>query len=202
MISAEVLESSRVKAGCVLIKPQRAAETTENGLYLSDLTERRQTHGQVLVIGEGVSEVQTGDWVLFLRWAGEHFEIEDHSDYVLVRKDDIQAVFDGDRLIPVGKWVVLACIDDRVKSLSSGILIADTGWLHSHAGNDFEGEDQRVEYDPPDKADVLAVGPSCADISPDQRVVIDRWVGTEVSYGGNDYLITQESAVLAVLESE
>ena len=95
----------------VLISPIEAEQTRDSGLFLPQNVQRRSNEGIVRAIGPGydegldtqrpVPDLEVGDRVLYLRWAG--FEVSvDGERFVSVYETDIVAVADEGAVIALG----------------------------------------------------------------------------------------------------
>ena len=96
----------RLRPGYCLIEPQAHEEQSEGGIYYpGSCTTRTKWHddswGRVLAVGEpkrtksGVPidpGFETGDWVIFCRWNGMHFESSDGRIVVLACQEDVEAI--------------------------------------------------------------------------------------------------------------
>ncbi len=80
-----------------LIKPKPREEKTKGGVFLPDTaTKERPMQGEVLSVGEGQLDdsgkripmsVKPGDQVLFAKYAGTEFTIDDEEYLILAEKD-------------------------------------------------------------------------------------------------------------------
>jgi chaperonin GroES len=80
-----------------LVKPKPREEKTKGGIFLPDTaTKERPMQGEVLSVGEGRLDddgkripmsVKPGDQVLFAKYAGTEFEIDDEEYLILSEKD-------------------------------------------------------------------------------------------------------------------
>ncbi len=93
----------RPLADRVVIKPQEREERTRGGIYLPDTASKeRPQEGTVVAVGEGRLDengrrvpvaVQTGDRVLFAKYAGTEVNLDD-EDYLILAEKDILAVIE------------------------------------------------------------------------------------------------------------
>ena len=84
-----------------LVKPKPREETTRGGIILPDTaTKERPMQGEVLRVGEGRLDdngnrvpmsVKPGDQVLFAKYAGTEFQIDD-EDYLILSEKDILGI--------------------------------------------------------------------------------------------------------------
>ncbi len=200
MIDSEWLETARLTPGRVLVECGPDQVKTRGGIYLSDLTERRQMWG--LVVEGSTEEFGPGDWVAFHRWAGEIFEA-DGSAWCVVRESDVIAVINASLPRPVGRYVCLTPIDTRVRVTAGGIHVAETGWLHAVDPYGDEGEQDvslAVEERPTNRGRVVAVGAGVVEeIPPGSEAVMAEWAGTELNLAGTEYLFVREADVLGIV---
>src|SRR5438045_7735493 len=80
----------------VVIRPAAREETTRSGIVLPDTSREKPQRGAIIAVGPGrVSDegkklamgVQVGDTVLFARYAGTEFTLEDEQLLILSEKD-------------------------------------------------------------------------------------------------------------------
>jgi len=86
----------------VVIRPAAREETTRSGIVLPDTSKEKPQRGEVLAVGNGrvtdegkrlAMDVQVGDTVLFAKYAGTEFKLEDEELLILSEKD-ILAIID------------------------------------------------------------------------------------------------------------
>jgi chaperonin GroES len=84
----------------VLVKPLSKEEKTEGGIYLPDTAKEKPQEGEVVAVGQGrmldngtrvAPEVKSGDKVIFSKYGGTEFKIED-EEYLIMRENDILAI--------------------------------------------------------------------------------------------------------------
>jgi chaperonin GroES len=84
----------------VVIEPTPREEMTKSGIVLPDTAKEKPQEGQVIAVGPGAFDndgkrvpidVQTGDKVLYAKYAGTEFKI-DGDEYLIVGQKDILAV--------------------------------------------------------------------------------------------------------------
>ncbi len=84
----------------VVIRPAAREETTRSGIVLPDTSKEKPQRGEIIAVGPGrVSdegkkipvEVKVGDTVLFARYAGTEFKLED-EELLILRESDILAI--------------------------------------------------------------------------------------------------------------
>ena len=80
----------------VVVRPAAREETTRSGLVLPDTSTERPQRGEVLAVGNGrvtdegtrlEMDVKVGDTVLFAKYAGTEFKMEDEELLILSEKD-------------------------------------------------------------------------------------------------------------------
>src|SRR4051794_28518942 len=85
----------------VVVRPAAREETTRSGIVLPDTSTERPQRGEVIAAGPGrVSddgrridlEVKVGDTVLFAKYAGTEFTLEDEELLILSEKDILAIV--------------------------------------------------------------------------------------------------------------
>lgn len=85
--------------GYVLVEPVEAEAKTNSGIYLPEGDEKPQT-GKVLACGGSIWEsgakeikcpVKKGDAVIYKKWGGNDFKLED-TEYQFLKFEDILAV--------------------------------------------------------------------------------------------------------------
>jgi chaperonin GroES len=88
----------------VVVKPAEREEKTQSGIILPDtVSKERPQEGTVLAIGEGRRDdsgklipmnVSVGDKVLFAKYSGTEFKM-DEVDYLILAEKDILGVIQG-----------------------------------------------------------------------------------------------------------
>ena len=85
----------------VVIKPAAREETTKMGIVLPDTSKEKPQRGEIIAAGPGrVSddgkrielEVKVGDIVLFAKYAGTEFKLEDEELLILAERDVLAIV--------------------------------------------------------------------------------------------------------------
>jgi chaperonin GroES len=87
-----------------VVKPKAKEEKTQSGIYLPDTaTKERPMQGEVLSVGEGRRDdngklvpmsVQPGQQVLFAKYAGTEFKIDD-EEYLILQEKDILGIIEA-----------------------------------------------------------------------------------------------------------
>ena len=85
----------------VVIRPAAREETTRSGIVLPDTSKEKPQRGEVLAVGNGrvtdegtrlAMDVKVGDTVLFAKYAGTEFKLEDEELLILSEKDILAIV--------------------------------------------------------------------------------------------------------------
>jgi len=85
----------------VLVQREEAQQITAGGIVLPDSAKDKPARGVIVAVGDGrvlddgsrsSFQVQEGDRILFVSYAGEEFKIGD-CEVLLMRESDILAVF-------------------------------------------------------------------------------------------------------------
>jgi len=85
----------------VVIRPAAREETTRSGIVLPDTSKEKPQRGEIIAVGPGrVSdegkkipmEVKVGDTVLFAKYAGTEFKLEEDELLILSEKDVLAIV--------------------------------------------------------------------------------------------------------------
>ena len=85
----------------VVIKPAGREEMTKSGIVLPDTAKEKPMRGTVVAAGEGRRgddgdriplDVQVGDQILFAKYAGTEFKLEDEELLILSEKDILAVV--------------------------------------------------------------------------------------------------------------
>jgi chaperonin GroES len=87
----------------VIVKPTKAEEKTKSGLYIPEVAQEKQTEGEVLAVGPGkvnentgarsAIDLKPGDRVLYSKYAGTEFKV-DGEDVLMLDEGDILAVIE------------------------------------------------------------------------------------------------------------
>ena len=87
----------------VVIEPIPREDMTKSGIVLPDTAKEKPQEGKVIAVGPGAFDndgkriavdVTTGDKVLYAKYAGTEFKIDD-GDLLIVSQKDILAVVEG-----------------------------------------------------------------------------------------------------------
>src|SRR5918999_1388191 len=85
----------------VVIKPATREEMTKSGIVLPDTAKEKPQRGTIIAAGEGRRDedgdripldVKVGDEVLFAKYAGTEFKLEDEELLILAEKDILAVV--------------------------------------------------------------------------------------------------------------
>ena len=80
----------------VVVKPAAREETTKSGIVLPDTSKEKPQRGEVIAVGPGRvtddgkrvdMELKVGDTVLFAKYAGTEFKMDDDELLILSEKD-------------------------------------------------------------------------------------------------------------------
>lgn len=84
----------------VVVKPLQKEEVTKSGIVLPDTAKEKPQEGEVISVGPGrvldngnrqALEVKKGDRVLYAKYAGTEFKIDD-DEYLVLRESDLLAI--------------------------------------------------------------------------------------------------------------
>ncbi|HET9344569.1 MAG TPA: co-chaperone GroES [Candidatus Limnocylindrales bacterium] len=87
----------------VVVKPTAREEMTKSGIVLPDTAKEKPQEGTILAAGPGrilddgkreAMDVKKGDKVLYAKYAGTEFKIDD-EDLLIVSQKDILAIVEG-----------------------------------------------------------------------------------------------------------
>ena len=87
----------------VVVKPKGREETTKSGIVLPDTATEKPQQGEVLAVGPGRQldngkraelEVKIGDLVLFAKYSGTEFKLDD-DDLLILSERDVLAVIEN-----------------------------------------------------------------------------------------------------------
>lgn len=87
----------------LVIKPASREETTKSGIVLPDTAKEKPQRGTVVAAGEGRKDddgdrisldVKVGDNVLFAKYAGTEFKLDDEDLLILSEKDVLAVIED------------------------------------------------------------------------------------------------------------
>jgi chaperonin GroES len=85
----------------VIVKPITREEMTKSGIVLPDTAKERPQEGTILAVGPGRTldngsreqiEVSPGQKVLFQKYAGTEFKLDDDEELLILKHGDILAV--------------------------------------------------------------------------------------------------------------
>jgi chaperonin GroES len=86
----------------VVVKPKGREETTKSGIVLPDTASEKPQQGEVVSVGPGrlldngkrvELDVKVGDTVLFAKYSGTEFKLED-DDLLVLSERDVLAVIE------------------------------------------------------------------------------------------------------------
>ena len=88
----------------VVVKPKTREDTTKSGLVLPDTASERPQQGDVLSVGPGrlldngkrvQLDIKKGDTVLFAKYSGTEFKLEDEELLILSERDVLAVIENG-----------------------------------------------------------------------------------------------------------
>ncbi|NCN87347.1 MAG: co-chaperone GroES [Candidatus Pacebacteria bacterium] len=86
-------------AGYVLVEPAENVSKTKSGIYIPGNDSEKPQHGTVISVGESIwesgvkeisSPVKAGAKVIFKKWGGNEFKIDD-KEYMFIKFEDLLA---------------------------------------------------------------------------------------------------------------
>jgi chaperonin GroES len=87
----------------IVVRPNEAEERTVSGLVIPDTAKEKPQQGEVLAVGPGrvldtgervVPDVKQGEKVLFAKYSGTEFKL-DQDELLILRESDILAIVVG-----------------------------------------------------------------------------------------------------------
>jgi chaperonin GroES len=84
----------------VVIRPKEKEEVTKSGIFLPDTAKEKPQEGEVVAVGPGrvldngnrvAMELKVGQSVLYAKYAGTEFKVED-EELLILREPDVLAV--------------------------------------------------------------------------------------------------------------
>jgi len=88
----------------VVVKPKGRDETTKSGIVLPDTATEKPQQGEVIAVGPGrvldngnraELDVKVGDLVLFAKYSGTEFKLDDDDLLVLSERDVLAVIENG-----------------------------------------------------------------------------------------------------------
>ncbi len=101
MVQTAAAAKLRPMGDRVVVRPAAREETTRSGIVLPDTSTERPQRGEIIAAGPGRVtdegkrldlEVKVGDTVLFAKYAGTEFKLEDEELLILSEKDILAIV--------------------------------------------------------------------------------------------------------------
>jgi chaperonin GroES len=85
----------------VVVKPTEAEEVTKSGIVLPETAKEKPQQGKVIAVGSGeyidgkkvALEVKTGDKVIYSKYAGTEFKMDDDK-YLILKENDILGIIE------------------------------------------------------------------------------------------------------------
>ena len=96
----EVAAKLRPLGDRVVVQPSGREETTKSGIVIPDTAQEKPQRGTVIAVGEGrrdddgkriPMDVAVGDEVLFAKYSGTEFKLDD-DEYLILPERDILAI--------------------------------------------------------------------------------------------------------------
>jgi chaperonin GroES len=87
----------------IVVRREQAEEKTTGGILLPDSAKNKPQRGTILAVGMGKLmkdgtrrplQVKEGDKVLFTNWAGDEYKDRDQTNILIMREEDVLAVFE------------------------------------------------------------------------------------------------------------
>ncbi|MBS4057972.1 MAG: co-chaperone GroES [Bacteroidales bacterium] len=79
----------------VVVEPAAAEQKTASGIIIPDTAKEKPQRGTIVAVGEGTKDnpvtVKVGDNVLYGKYAGTEFTI-DNKNYLIMRESDVIAI--------------------------------------------------------------------------------------------------------------
>jgi chaperonin GroES len=84
----------------VVVRPKQKEEVTKSGIVLPDTAKEKPQEGEVIAVGPGrvldngnrlEMELKVGQSVLYAKYAGTEYKVED-EEYLILREPDVLAV--------------------------------------------------------------------------------------------------------------
>lgn len=100
---ADVVSNLKPLGDRLVVKPATREETTKSGIMLPDTAKEKPQRGTIVAAGEGRRDddgkrieldVKVGDEVLFAKYAGTEFKLEE-EDLLILSEKDVLAVISG-----------------------------------------------------------------------------------------------------------
>jgi len=86
--------------GRIVVKPSKAKEKTEGGIFLPDTAKDKLSEGEVIAVaGDATEEVVVGDYVIYKEFGGTEVKLNDEN-YILLTEDDLLAKYEAVDKIP------------------------------------------------------------------------------------------------------
>ena len=85
----------------VVVKPSEGEEVTKSGIFLPDTAKEKPQEGEVIAVGPGrvldsgqrqAVDLKKGDKVLYAKYAGTEFKIDDDELIILAERDILAIV--------------------------------------------------------------------------------------------------------------
>ena len=76
----------------VIVRRKAEEEKTAGGIYIPDSAKEKPQGGEIVAAGPQCKTVKAGDSVLFAKYAGSEFSMDNES-LIIMKEDDILGVF-------------------------------------------------------------------------------------------------------------
>ena len=99
----EVAAKLRPLGDRVVVRPSSREETTKSGIVIPDTVKEKPQRGTIVAVGEGrrdedgkriPMDVTAGNEVLFAKYSGTEFKLDD-EEYIVLSEKDILALIEG-----------------------------------------------------------------------------------------------------------
>jgi len=90
----------------VVVKPLDREEVTKSGIVLPDTAKEKPQEAEVMAVGPGgrndkgeriPMEVKVGDRIIFAKYSGSEFKLDD-EEYLILRESDVLAIVTRERV--------------------------------------------------------------------------------------------------------
>lgn len=184
----------------ILVKVAEAAETTTGGLILSSGAKEKPTYGEAVEVGPGKyygngvlipMHVSKGDIVLYGKYGGTDLDY-DGDKHCMVTQDDIlcklkNGEYAADAVEPIFDRLLVK-IEESSETTTSGIILSKTAREKSTEGKVVAMGPGRFMENGEMEPSSFAVG---------DTVMYGKYAGTEVEFGGEEYMVIRVADVIA-----
>lgn len=176
----------------VLLKVDEQTSSTKSGIILAGKSQEQPVIANVIARGPGgiingkevKMYIHPGDKVIINKYSGSEVHI-DGQDYIIVQQSDILAGIFGNTIKPILDRVLLKTVQQQ--QTVRGIIVASTSKdqplianvIARGAGGMVNGKEVKMYVNQNDK------------------VIVNKHAGTEITLDGEEYVIVQQSDILA-----